>query len=254
MFFNVSGHEVKVEVEKKKVFLSKHSERKLKKFKIHFQVYNPLKIPKTVTSIDDKKKWNVIDSYRYYTEGNPVVRYIFEIEEIEELNIRVLHLGELQIKPDYYQEEIDGSADILLIKAGLILDNQQWEYLSDLYKKGPVTIKREGISLKPKKMIFNRLIWSQKSNNEIKCALSLVEDKVNHYRQMLGSKVEIENLKKVASFNQGSIAALIEILTEKKILNDQDLEKINKMQKTLPDDLQYIQVEDLDDFLKKYKI
>lgn len=55
MFFNVSGHEVKVEVEKKKVFLSKHSERKLKKFKIHFQVYNPLKIPKTVTSIDDKK-------------------------------------------------------------------------------------------------------------------------------------------------------------------------------------------------------
>ncbi|MBU4548143.1 MAG: hypothetical protein KKH76_05035, partial [Euryarchaeota archaeon] len=133
MFFNVSGHEVKVEVEKKKIFLSKHSERKLKKFKIHFQVYNPLKIPKTVTSIDDEKKWNVIDSYRYYTEGNPVVRYIFEIEEIEKLNIHVLHLDDLQIKPDYYQEEIDESSDILLIKAGLILDEKEWEYLSDLY-------------------------------------------------------------------------------------------------------------------------
>ncbi|MBU4548201.1 MAG: hypothetical protein KKH76_05345, partial [Euryarchaeota archaeon] len=118
----------------------------------------------------------------------------------------------------------------------------------------PITIKREGISLKPKKMIFNRLIWSKSSKNEIRCALSLVEDKVDHYRQPLGSKVEIENLKKIASSNQGSIAALIDILAEKKVLSVQDLEKIKKMQQTLPDDLQYIQVEDLDDFLKKYKI
>lgn len=254
MLFKVSGHEVKVEVEKKETFLSKHSDNQLNRFKIHFQVYNPLQIPKTVTSLDDGKKWKVIDSYHYYTEGNPVVRYIFHLEEIENLEISTLHLNKLEIKPQFYQEKVKDAQDILIIKTRFNLDEKQWDYLTGLYRKGFLEVKRDGISSKPKKMRFDKLIWSKNNNNQIKCALSMIEDKFNNYKQFPGFKVEIDNLEKLSSSNNNGLEALLAILMDKKIINDQDLNEIKKSGESPVDDLLFLEVEDLDEFMKKYEL
>ena len=132
----VGEHEVNAEVEKRQKFESKHSGKTLEKLKIHFQVYNRRKVPETIFSKDDKRKWAVTHSSYYYTEGNPVIRYIFEIEEVEELNIIDLQFNGIALKPYDYYEEIDGiKGDSLIIKARANLNFDLWEKIEELYNK-----------------------------------------------------------------------------------------------------------------------
>jgi hypothetical protein len=256
MLFNVAGHEVKSEVEKKHTFKSKHSENTLEKLKIHFQVYNRRKVPKTILSVDDGRKWKVINSSYYYTEGNPVIRYIFELEEIEELNIKVLHLNDLKLRPYIYDEEInEDRGNSLIIKAQTELDEKSWGIIEQLYSTNNYfTVKRDGISPKKKEMRFGKIIWSRTPKNTIKCALSLFEKNYDDFKEQATLKPENDNLGKTALQNTNTINALIEILKTKNLLNKEDIQKIESLRNEIPKTLKFGEVDDLEEFMERYEL
>ncbi len=255
MLFMIGEHEVKAEVEKRQKFESKHSGKTLEKLKIHFQVYNRRKVPETIFSKDDDRKWAVAHSSYYYTEGNPVIRYIFEIEEVEELNIKELQLDGLSINPYDYYEEIDGiKGDSLIIKARATLSLDLWKKLQELYHKYEYfKVLRKGISNEKKKMRFERVIWS-KEENSVNCIFSIYEHVYDEFKLYSHVKPEMEMLKKDSIKNQNQINFLIELLLEKKILDDKDIENILISKNKNINTLKFGEVEDLEDFLSVYRI
>lgn len=255
MFFIIGGHEIKVEVEKSQKFRSKHSGKTLEKLKIHFQVYNQRKVPKTIFSKEDNRKWTVKNSSYYYTEGNPVIRYIFEIEEVEELNIICLKLNNLNIEPYNYYEEIDASkGDSLIIKARTEINFDSWEKIQEIYNQNEYfSVVREGISDEKMNMRFERVIWS-KEQNSIKCALLLYENVYDEFKIHSPIKPEIESLKKYLIKNENIIEFLIELLYEKDLLTNEDMENILLQGDKTMNTIKFGEVENIDEFLKIYQI
>ncbi len=256
MLFNVAGHEVRSEVEKKHTFQSKHSEKTLEKLKIHFQVYNRRKVPGTIFSVDDGRQWKVLSSSYYYTEGNPVIRYIFEIEEIEELNIKTLILNDLKLKPYVYNEEINElRGDSLVIKAQLELDEESWAHIEHLYSENRYfTVQRQGISPHKKEMRFGKIIWSHAPKNTIKCAISLFEKGYDAFKEPATLNPEIENLGRHIIDNTHTLSSLIEILKAKNVLNKEDLKKIAIIKEKMPKTLKFGEVDDLEEFMQRYEL
>lgn len=255
MLFSVAGHEVKAEIEKKHTFKSKHSENTLEQLKIHFQVYNRTKIPKIIYSVEDGRKWTVMNSSYYYTEGNPVVRYIFDIEEIEDLNIKSLLINSLKLTPYEYTEEIDGSKDdMLIIKTQIEIGLDEWDTLTEQYHANKfLSVKRHGISPKKKKMRFGKFIWSHSAEKRIKCAISLYEQKDSEYRESSNLKPEMDNLKKISLSTSNNLDNLLNILKEKKILDEKEIQQILSLPKTI-NIIKFGEVEDLDEFMEIYEL
>ncbi len=251
----VGEHEVNAEVEKRQKFESKHSGKTLEKLKIHFQVYNRRKVPETIFSKDDKRKWAVTHSSYYYTEGNPVIRYIFEIEEVEELNITDLQFNGIALKPYDYYEEIDGiKGDSLIIKARANLNFDLWEKIEELYNKYEYfKVLRRGISPDKKKMRFERIIWS-KDEKGVNCAFSLYEYVYDTFKLYSPVKPEIEMIKKDSIENDNQINHLMELLREKNVLEDKDIQNILISKKKNINTLKFGEVENLEDFLNVYQI
>lgn len=255
MLFIVGEHEVKAEVEKRQKFESKHSGKTLEKLKIHFQVYNRRKVPEIIFSKDDNRKWSVTHSSYYYTEGNPVIRYIFEIEELEELNIIDLQLNGLSLKPYDYHEKIDHlKGDSLIIKARANLSFDLWEKLEELYNEYEYfDVIRRGISHDKKKMRFERIIWS-KDDKGVKCAFSLYEYVYDTFKMYSAVKPEIEMIKKDSIENDNQVAHLMELLREKNIIDEEDIKNILISKKKNINTLKFGEVENLEDFLRVYQI
>lgn len=254
MLFMIGKHEVKAEVEKREKIKSKHTGRTLEKLKIHFQVYNQKKVPETIFSKENGHLWIVKNSSYYYTEGNPVIRYMLEIEELEDLKIDYLEFNNLNIKPYDYNEEIDSSkGDSLIIKAVAELKLDAWQKIEELYyQKGYFKVIRGGISKEAKKMRFERIIWSR-NEDVIKCALLMYEDIYDTFKSYSPFNPELESLKKDLIKKENTLDFLIKILLEKNILNNTDMENIQIYQKAM-NTLKFGEVEDLEEFLSVYKI
>lgn len=254
MLFMIGKHEVKAEVENKQKIKSKHTGQTLEKLKIHFQFYNQKKVPEKIFSKENGNPWIVKNSSYYYTEGNPVIRYILEIEEVEELKIDYLELNGLSIQPNDYHEEINGSkGDSLIINAIAELKFDAWKIIEELYhQKGYFKVTRSGISKEKKKMRFERIIWSQK-DDVINCALLLHEDIYDTFKSYSPLNPELESLKKDLIKNDNTLDFLVKLLHERNILSLQDMENMKLCQKTM-DTLKFGEVEDLEEFLSIYKI
>ncbi|GAB4309742.1 MAG: hypothetical protein Kow0019_07090 [Methanobacteriaceae archaeon] len=256
MFFTVEGHEVRAEVEKEEIFKSKHSELNLKKLKIHFQVYNPIKIPKIIQSVEDKKSWKVISSSYYYTEGNPVVRYIFEIEEIEVLNIKQLIINKIKLDPYWYEEVIEEDrGDKLAIKANIIIKEKDLQEIKEWMSQDKyLNVVRSGISNKMKEMKLEKVLWSKDVNNTIKCHLTLIEKFDGDYKYPDSFSAEFKNINKILSESVNTMESLVELLASKKIISNSELENIKKNHKTSLNLINLYEVEDLDEYLNKYEV
>lgn len=256
MFFRVEGHEVRAEVEKEEIFKSKHSELSLKKLKIHFQVYNPIKIPKIIKSVEDKKSWKVISSSYYYTEGNPVVRYIFEIEEIEVLNIKKLIINGKKLDPYSYEEVIEEDrGDKLAIKANIMIKEQDLEEIKEWMSQDKyLSVVRSGISKKMKKMKLEKVLWSKDVNNAIKCHLTLIEKFDGDYKYPDSFSAEFKNIIKIFSDSVNTMESLVELLASKEIISNSELEKMKKNHKPRLNLIDIYEVEDLDEYLNKYHV
>lgn len=250
----IGKHEVNAEVEKRQKIKSKHTGRTLEKLKIHFQVYNQKKVPETIFSKENRNKWIVKNSSYYYTEGNPVIRYILEIEEVEDLKIDYLELNGLSIEPQNYREEINSSkGDSLIIKVIVDLKLDAWKIIEELYhQKGYFKVIRSGISKEKKNMRFERIIWSQK-DDVIKCALLLHEDIYDTFKSYSPLNPELESLKKDLIKNDNILDFLVKLLHERNILNSKDMENMQLCQKAM-NTLKFGEVEDLEEFLRIYKI
>lgn len=256
MFFRVEGHEVRAEVEKEEIFKSKHSELSLKKLKIHFQVYNPIKIPKIIKSVEDKKSWKVISSSYYYTEGNPVVRYIFEIEEIEVLNIKQLIINGKKLDPYSYEEVIEEDrGDKLAIKTNIMIKEEDLEEIKEWMSQDKyLSVVRSGISKKMKKMKLEKVLWSKNVNNTIKCHLTLIEKFDGDYKYPDSFSAEFKNIIKILSDSVNTMESLVELLASKEIISNSELEKMKKNHKTHLNLIDIYEVEDLDEYLNKYHV
>lgn len=254
MLFMIGKHEVNAEVEKRQKIKSKHTGRTLEKLKIHFQVYNQKKVPETIFSKENRNKWIVKNSSYYYTEGNPVIRYILEIGEVEDLKIDYLELNGLSIEPQNYHEEINSSkGDSLIIKVIVDLKLDAWKIIEELYhQKGYFKVIRSGISKEKKNMRFERIIWSQK-DDVIKCALLLHEDIYDTFKSYSPLNPELESLKKDLIKNDNILDFLVKLLHERNILNSKDMENMQLCQKAM-NTLKFGEVEDLEEFLRIYKI
>lgn len=250
----IGKHEVNAEVEKRQKIKSKHTGRTLEKLKIHFQVYNQKKVPETIFSKENRNKWIVKNSSYYYTEGNPVIRYILEIGEVEDLKIDYLELNGLSIEPQNYHEEINSSkGDSLIIKVIVDLKLDAWKIIEELYhQKGYFKVIRSGISKEKKNMRFERIIWSQK-DDVIKCALLLHEDIYDTFKSYSPLNPELESLKKDLIKNDNILDFLVKLLHERNILNSKDMENMQLCQKAM-NTLKFGEVEDLEEFLRIYKI
>jgi len=256
MFFTVEGHEVRAEVEKEEIFKSKHSELSLKKLKIHFQVYNPIKIPKIIHSVEDKKRWKVLSSSYYYTEGNPVVRYIFEIEEIEVLNIKKLVVNNIKFNPYLYEEVIDESrGDKLAIKANSIIKEKDLQEIKEWMNQDRyLSVVRSGISRKMKKMRLEKVLWSKTDKNNIKCHLTLIEKFDGDFKYPDNFSAEFKNIKKMLSKSINTQEMLIELLARKEIISNAELKEIKKDHDEHLNLINLYEVDDLDEYLDKYQV
>ncbi|MGC9516649.1 MAG: hypothetical protein ACP5C3_03005 [Methanomicrobiales archaeon] len=256
MLFRVEGHEVRVEVEKEEIFKSKHSELNLKKLKIHFQVYNPIKIPKTIKSVDDHKNWKVVSSSYYYTEGNPVVRYIFEIEEIEVLKIESLMINNTKLNPYSYEEVIEESiGDKLLIKANSLIQEKEFKKIEEWLNKDMfISVVRLGISENIKEMKLSKILWSKNNAKSIKCHLTLIEKLEADFKYPDNYSAEFKNIQKILSNSSKNMDILIKLLLDKKIVSSSEIREIKKDINDGVNIIDLYQVDDLDHYLTKYQV
>jgi len=185
-----------------------------------------------------------------------VVRYIFEIEEIEVLNIKKLIINGKKLDPYSYEEVIEEDrGDKLAIKANIMIKEQDLEEIKEWMSQDKyLSVVRSGISKKMKKMKLEKVLWSKDVNNAIKCHLTLIEKFDGDYKYPDSFSAEFKNIIKIFSDSVNTMESLVELLASKEIISNSELEKMKKNHKPRLNLIDIYEVEDLDEYLNKYHV
>jgi hypothetical protein len=134
-------------------------------------------ISENIPSIDQTgkiiKRWKIILKQSSYQTGNPIYHFSLELEEVEELKLISLVIGDLEFHPYFYKEEFhDGR---LAIEAKVLISEEQHDQLKPLYlTHDDLMVIRHGINDTPQAMDLNFPFWSRQEPN-FKHVLSLSE-------------------------------------------------------------------------------
>ena len=179
----------------------------------------------------DSAWWTVKQNSYSYSDGSDIRTYRWSLEEKEELRIDKLVLGDLELSPYQYEEEIKD--DVLTIKARFHLTMAELTSVHALMRGGECfSVVRKGINPEPRMMRLGRGLWSQ-DEDEVKQELILV-DQVFDTRREFSRRGGFErlhigpaNVEAVLSEKGGALEELIELLVEKGVLSASDRERID---------------------------
>jgi hypothetical protein len=193
----IGEHIVDVQIDEQLEFTSKYTGLTLEKLKVEFrvrgkslndEVLDLLESAKRkgIDSVDEEgniiNKWKIGNSSWSFTEGNPIFTHTLELQEIEDIKIEILKVGNLELKPYLYKEEIYKEVDgeeKLKIQAKVAVTEEEHNELKKIWKsKESFQVVRIGINEEPQNMEIEVDGWS-KFNESYKHYLSLSEKKEN---------------------------------------------------------------------------
>jgi hypothetical protein len=248
MDFAIEGLKITAEVKESSFIDSRHTGNKLEKMEIEIitdeeTIHEILidfenqgrKRGNTIISLDDKgnssKSWKLISSSYSYSYPHEEVKYHkLSLEEVEELDITELKINGLIVHPYEYSEEFDN--DSLSIEARLKLTGEFERELNDLlYNKRMeyFPVIRYGINEVPLEMRFGKIYWSKHKDGN-KYALILVDKLWDEQKRIkYPSDDEKRNCQKMVILNVEVINMLLEMLARKKLLDQKEIDEINKI-------------------------
>jgi hypothetical protein len=147
---------------------------------------------------------------------------------MEELKIEMLQVGNLELKPYFYEEEIDLD-DKLIIRAKVAITEEEHNQLKELWKSNnPQHVVRKGISNEPKQMIIDADNWS--SHDDMYKHLILLSEKKESgdkiTKRRLPTLAWISSTTDQSSANRELIDGLFTILEQKGFLSSEEVSQI----------------------------
>lgn len=181
-----------------------------------------------VASVDETgsiiMRWKVSSNSWHYSEGDPTRVHDLEIEEMENLQVQRLTLGDLAIEPYSYEERFVD--DTLAISARALLSEAQHAEMKDLWQSTDVfPVIRYGIDDEPRQMRFGMCYWSRHDDG-IKIDLQLAEKTAQDPPSRIASAFAwMKPLIGQVAENNGLIDALLEVLIEEGVLTGEQVSK-----------------------------
>jgi len=241
MDLDFDGTKVSVDIEQESDFVSKHTGNKLMRVtakvtatdeEAHQGLLEMIRKGKQdgIRSINNKDetlaKWRIGNSSHKHTMGRPSHRHSFELEELEELKIDSLILGELSFKPYYYNEEFHID-DSLTVRARVSLTEDEHIKLREMFKKDRYfSVTRVGISGEPREMRFGLPKWSDNEDG-IKYEVLLFDKKQDSTKIEHGFfEPQMQNIKDKLAEHVGIVDNLLTTLTGEGILAEAVIDDI----------------------------
>jgi hypothetical protein len=265
MHLNFSGTKVPVEVKTESSFSSKHTGSSLRRLQVETTIRGQnsnemflslIAKAKTegVTFVDEDGnpigKWKIGNTSWSHTDGTRIYYHTLDIEEIEELSLDRLVVGELTIHPYAYEERFE--QDTLRIEAKALLSEAQYAELKSMLQSSDYfQVVRHGINEQPVEMQFTLGYWS-KHDEGIKHELNLYEKKVDERPDRLRAAFQwIRSMSNQVAENKVCIDALLSTLADKGVLTTEEIEQIHAdaIERRWDAKDEFFRVEDLDDLL-----
>lgn len=206
------------------------------------------KLDKNDQNIEEYKICNY--SYMYSRDDkneNTVYNFTLKLEEIVRLDLELLKIGDLEVKPYEYKEDYD---DALIIEAKIKLSKDEMDLFKSI-ENGERYFKvvRKGINDKAISMRFGRNIWSEENDN-FKVSIILVEDvyDINENNIHDVSEIQLQNIMNMLAYQKNLNNELMKLLLDKNILTDTELDEVkNKSQNNIKDVCrEFLKVNDID--------
>ena len=245
MLIKVLDRIIKAEPEEEETRISAHTGKEIIKFFIRLSIQGEVKRKLFEDFIQEAKnsglyevngngeittRYMVINTSYSYTghdkDHDTLFSYIIYLEEKEELNINKLVICDYPLIPYEYEETIDG--DALIIEAKVKWTNDERQELKQRIKGNKYfEVIRQGISEEKKLMRFGTNIWSS-HDSFIKEKLIIVENIYDNKKPIKGFNYpEIDNLEIIAATNKQLLMSMLELLSSKKIISEDEIQKIN---------------------------
>jgi hypothetical protein len=258
MKINIEGNDISLQIRDEGEFSSQHTNKPLRWMEVSFRVFGTDLFEKTrdgseITIISDdgeESVWKKRELSHSYTQGRPAYDVVWELSEVEILDIETLILKDFEVKPYFYLEEIRDNCLFVTALVKLTLD--EFEQLKAIYF-GEIyfPVIRRGINDDPKEMRFCKIIWS-KDEEIIKFKIYLVDKQYDAGRGgSLGLfEPEMSNVKSMLAGNTERLAALLKLLEEKELLTSEEIDRIKTVSDKDYDSrmLEFERVRDIDKY------
>lgn len=184
-------------------------------------------------------------------DNKTVYDYRFDLEEVEELEIESLILGDLELAPYFYEEEYIQERDALIITAKIKISEKEMQELDSLHEENLYfDVIRKGISDEKLKMRFGQGIWSE-ADGTIKQELILIEEKYDEHSSRMDSPHEstLSNMREILAQTKSQNDQLMKLLVAKELVSQDEIDTIQKesekhLRTTMRD---FYRVKDLDE-------
>ncbi|NMM61190.1 hypothetical protein HBE96_00415 [Clostridium sp. P21] len=188
---------------------------------------------KCINEVDNEKNilrtFKIVNSsYSYIQNNEPTLyKYTIQLEENEELKIDTLVIEGQDIKPYYYEEQVD--KDSIIISTKIKITDDELSKLKESVKgKQYFDVVRKGIDDKPIQMRYGKVLWSQ-HNSFTKQYITLVEKSydMNNTDNFKGMYYpEFNNMQEILIYSSEYLENLTNLLIEKNILSETEVEKV----------------------------
>jgi hypothetical protein len=189
MILDFNGLKVRVQIEGEETKASKHTGlnitclqvvTRIRGREVNEQFLERIGEAKTnfVSSVDEKgniqKKWMIGNTSWSYQDGTPLYTHSIELEEVEDLRLERLEIGELVVRPYDYHETFE--MDKLTIELKVSLSEDDHNLLVSMQKAdGNYPVIRHGINDTPLHMRLSLPDYWSKHDNGFKHILTLDE-------------------------------------------------------------------------------
>ena len=243
IYLDLDGKETPTEIISESTFHSNHTGRELKSIEVrlvekgeqaHEKLLEILKAGRDegIDSTDGKgrvlNKWKVKNYSYSYSEGGYDSNYFHSIklEEMEELKVRTLTVGGLDLHPYSYEEKFD--EDALIIEAKVLLSKSQYSDLKEIIKKPHYfPVIRQGINEEPREMRFGITRWSEHEQG-VKHELLLIDKSYDDPKKGFKGLFdpEMSRMQDVIAEDAEILRELISTLTNKGLLSIEEGDQI----------------------------
>lgn len=186
-------------------------------------------------------------------ERNPEFYHEMTIEEMEDLKLHALCIGDLVLYPYFYEEEFD--CDDLSISSRVMVTPEQDAVLKLLMREdGYFQVKRLGICDSPREMRFsNTILWSRHGNN-FKYEIILVDRSYDERDRPLARlfQPQMSRMQSAVAAQSEMVEAMLETLITRKYLTDSDVAEMRRKaaERIWDRRREFFEVGDVDEFLR----
>lgn len=241
MYLDVHGSAVPIQVSNESSFESPHTGSSLRRLDIRAVVQGREANDVFVAWLDRARagaflpvteddgtvsQWMLRTNSWSHREGTRMYHHTLQIEEVEDLHLDHLRLGELDIQPYHYEEKF--RQDSLTASAKVLLTERQTAELRSMIETGAYfPVVRYGISEEPLEMRFGMCYWSELEEG-VKYDLYLVARAGEETTRPIPSAFAwARTLRTHVAQREAMIDALLDCLLDKAILTQEDVDQIH---------------------------